>query len=69
MRFKIGDHVRIIADYPFDRTLQSATGNIVALPGDEHQNECLVKLDGGITRRPYLEGNITEVSPDWLESA
>ena len=69
MEFKVGDHVRIVSDYPFDRTLQSATGNIVALPGDAHQNECLVKLDGGITRSSYLEGKITKVPPDWLESA
>ena len=69
MKFKIGEPVRIVSDYPFDRTLQSATGNIVALPSDEHQNEYLVKLDGGITRSLYLEGKITEVSPDYLESA
>lgn len=60
--------MRINSDYPFDRTLQSETGNIVALPGDEHQNGCLVKLDGGIARSSYLEGKIAEVPPDFLES-
>jgi hypothetical protein len=68
MEFKVGAHVRIAPDYPGDKTLQSATGNIVALPNDAHREEYLIRLDGGVPKRVYLEGRENWFSADWLES-
>lgn len=68
MEFKIGAHVRIAPDYPLNRKFQNATGNIVALPDDTHRKEYLVKLDGGVTRRVYTEGQKIWFSAIWLES-
>ncbi|MDO9334572.1 MAG: hypothetical protein Q7T57_08645 [Dehalococcoidales bacterium] len=67
MKFKIGDHVRILSDYPFDRMLQGATGNIVELPNAQHLDEYIVRLDGGITRSLYLKDKPIPVSGNWLK--
>ena len=66
MEFKVGDNVRIVADYP-DPILQGETGNIVELPNEQHTNEYVVQLDGGIARKVYLEGQKIPVSADWLK--
>ena len=68
MEFKIGAHVRVAPEYPLDRKMQNATGNIVALPNDAHREQYLVKLDGGVTRRVPSEGQKIWFSADWLEA-
>ena len=66
MKFGVGDHVRIDSDYPFDRMLQGVTGNVIALPTNEHPDEYLVRLDGGISQNLYLKGRLAWVSASWL---
>jgi len=68
MEFKIGAHVRVAPDYPPDKKFQNATGNIVALPDDAHQEKYLIKLDGGVTQRVSSEGQKIWFSAEWLES-
>ncbi len=61
MKIEIGSYVWIDGDYPANRNLQNQTGNIVALPDEEHTDEYLVKLDGGITISPHLAGTLVRV--------
>jgi hypothetical protein len=68
MKFNKGDYVRISTEYA-DTILQRQTGHIVALPDSEHKDEYLVELDGGITRSPFLEGKVTWIHSNWLETA
>ena len=68
MEFKIGAHVRVAPDYPGDRTLQGATGNIIGLPNDAHREEYLIRLNSGITKKVHTEAQKIWVSAEWLEA-
>ena len=69
MRIEVGSYVPIASEYPANRNLQNQTGNIVALPNEEHPNEYLVKLDGGVTLSPHLAGMTVRVPAHSLEVA
>jgi len=63
----MGAYARITSDYPAEGILQHQTGDVVALLTKGYPDECLVKLDGGITRNPHLEGQLISVPIGWLE--
>ncbi len=69
MKIELGSYVRIASIYPANRNLENQTGNIVALPDEEHPDEYLVKLDGGITISPHLAGMLVRVPAHSLEVA
>jgi hypothetical protein len=69
MKIELGSYVRIAGEYPANRNLQNQTGNIVALPNEEHPNQYLVKLDGGVTFSPHLAGMLVLVPAGSLEVA
>jgi hypothetical protein len=69
MKVEVGSYVRIAGEYPANRNLQSQTGYVEALPDEEHPNEYLVKLDGGVTISPHLAGKLVKVPTSSLEVA
>jgi hypothetical protein len=69
MKIEVGSYVRIHNEYPANRNLQNQTGNIVALPDQEHPEEYLIKLDGGVTLSPHLAGMLVRVPAHSLEVA
>ena len=69
MKIEVGNYVRISGEYPADRILQHQTGYIEALPNNEHPDEYLIKLDGGIAVNPHLAGRLVRVHANYLELA
>ena len=67
MKIDVGSYVRISGEYPADRMLQHQTGYIEALPNNEHPDEYLIKLDGGIAVNPHLNGRLVRVHASYLE--
>jgi hypothetical protein len=69
MKIEVGSYVRIVREYPANRNLENQTGHIVALPNEDHPNEYLVKLDGGVILNPHLVGMLVMVPANSLEVA
>jgi hypothetical protein len=69
MKITIATYVQIACEYPANRNLQNQTCCIEYLPNEEHPEEYLIKLDGGVTISPHMAGMLVRVPAHSLEVA
>jgi hypothetical protein len=69
MNFVVGDHIRIDAEYPFDRMLQNRKGIVIELPNNIHPDNYIIQLDSGIFGGPGQGNQIVQVVDGWLINA